>query len=106
MRSSTGSGFGNYFSVAGRRTTENLFLLNGVEYTGASEGSITPGGVSSQLLGIDADETLIRQVFYEASEFPFIHIFRRFGGTLNNSVNHDDHYNGSGRRVIQIPFIF
>lgn len=49
-----GAGEGNYFSVAGRRPTENLFLLNGVEYTGASVVGITPGGVSGQLLGIDA----------------------------------------------------
>src|ERR1051325_5842805 len=43
----------NRFS-AGRRPTENLFLLNGVELTGASVVGITPGGVSGQLLGIDA----------------------------------------------------
>ena len=51
---SAGAGEGNYFSVAGRRPTENLFLLNGVELTGASVVGITPGGVSGQLLGIDA----------------------------------------------------
>lgn len=45
---------GNTFSVAGRRTYENLFLLNGVEYTGTSQLALTPGGVSGQLLGIDA----------------------------------------------------
>ena len=45
---------GNTFSVEGRRTAENLFLLNGVEYTGSSQLAITPGGVSGQLLGIDA----------------------------------------------------
>jgi Carboxypeptidase regulatory-like domain/TonB-dependent Receptor Plug Domain len=45
---------GNTFSVAGRRTAENLFLLNGIEYTGSSQLAITPGGVSGQLLGIDA----------------------------------------------------
>lgn len=49
-----GSGAGAYFSVAGRRPNENLFLLNGVEYTGTSEGTVTPGGVSGLLLGIDA----------------------------------------------------
>jgi hypothetical protein len=51
---SAGAGEGNYFSVAGRRPTENMFLLNGVELTGASVVGITPGGVSGQLLGIDA----------------------------------------------------
>lgn len=48
------SELGNMFSVSGRRPQENLFLLNGVEYTGASEISNTPGGVSGQLLGVDA----------------------------------------------------
>ena len=45
---------GSTFSVAGRRTSENLFLLNGIEYTGSSQLAITPGGASGQLLGIDA----------------------------------------------------
>ncbi|HUA19424.1 MAG TPA: carboxypeptidase regulatory-like domain-containing protein [Bryobacteraceae bacterium] len=45
---------GNTFSVDGRRTSENLFLLNGIEYTGSSQLAITPGGVSNELLGIDA----------------------------------------------------
>ncbi len=45
---------GSTFSVAGRRTSENLFLLNGVEYTGSSQLAITPGGTSGELLGIDA----------------------------------------------------
>lgn len=45
---------GNMFAVSGRRPQENLFLLNGVEYTGASEIDNTPGGASGQLLGVDA----------------------------------------------------
>ena len=45
---------GNMFSVSGHRPQENLFLLNGVEYTGASEINNTPGGASGQLLGVDA----------------------------------------------------
>jgi Carboxypeptidase regulatory-like domain len=45
---------GNMFAVSGRRPQENLFLLNGVEYTGASEIGNTPGGVSGQLIGVDA----------------------------------------------------
>jgi len=48
------SELGNMFSVSGHRPQENLFLLNGVEYTGASEISDTPGGASGQLLGVDA----------------------------------------------------
>jgi hypothetical protein len=48
------SSVGNMFSVSGRRPQENLFLLNGVEYTGASLINNTPGGTSGQLLGVDA----------------------------------------------------
>lgn len=50
----TSTSNGNTFSVAGRRTAENLFLLNGIEYTGSSQLANTPGGVSGELLGIDA----------------------------------------------------
>jgi hypothetical protein len=49
----TSTSNGNTFTVAGRRTAENLFLLNGIEYTGSSQLAITPGGVSGELLGID-----------------------------------------------------
>jgi hypothetical protein len=45
---------GNSFSVDGRRPQDNLFLLNGIEYTGTSQLANTPGGVSGNLLGIDA----------------------------------------------------
>src|ERR1700690_3477596 len=48
------SSLGNMFAVSGRRPQENLFLLNGIEYTGASLINITPGGASGQLLGVDA----------------------------------------------------
>ncbi len=44
----------NMFSVSGNRPQQNLFLLNGVEYTGAAENNMTPGGASGQLLGVDA----------------------------------------------------
>ena len=54
MRSAGTGGFGNAFSVSGRRPGENFFLLNGVEYTSASQIETTPGGASGQLLGIDA----------------------------------------------------
>ena len=47
------SSVGNMFSASGRRPQDNLFLLNGVEYTGASLINVTPGGTSGQLLGID-----------------------------------------------------
>ena len=49
----TSTSNGNTFSVAGRRTSENLFLLDGIEYTGSSQLAVTPGGVSGQLLGIE-----------------------------------------------------
>jgi hypothetical protein len=48
------SAVGNMFAVSGHRPQENLFLLNGIEYTGASEINNTPGGASGQLLGVEA----------------------------------------------------
>ncbi|HEY7337021.1 MAG TPA: carboxypeptidase regulatory-like domain-containing protein [Bryobacteraceae bacterium] len=45
---------GNSFSVDGRRPQDNLFLLNGIELTGASQLADTPGSVSGSMLGIDA----------------------------------------------------
>lgn len=50
----TSTSNGNTFSVAGRRTSENIVLLNGIEYTGSSQLAVTPGGVSGELLGVDA----------------------------------------------------
>jgi hypothetical protein len=44
----------NNFSVSGNRPQQNIFLLNGVEYTGAAENNMQPGGTSGQLLGVDA----------------------------------------------------
>src|SRR5207244_9965568 len=41
-------------SVSGNRPQQNLFLLNGVEYTGAAENNMQPGGTSGMLLGVDA----------------------------------------------------
>ena len=45
---------GNNFSVSGNRPQQNLFLLNGVEFTGAAENNMQPGGTSQELLGVDA----------------------------------------------------
>ena len=45
---------GNNFSVSGNRPQQNIFLLNGVEFTGAAENNMQPGGASQQLLGVDA----------------------------------------------------
>ena len=44
----------NNFSVSGNRPQQNMFLLNGVEFTGAAENNMQPGGTSGQLLGVDA----------------------------------------------------
>jgi hypothetical protein len=59
QKSPTGVGLsnsstGNNFAVAGNRPQQNMFLLNGVEYTGAAENNMTPGGASGNLLGVDA----------------------------------------------------
>src|SRR5499425_3293273 len=45
---------GNNFAVSGNRPQQNLFLLNGVEFTGAAENNMQPGGPSGMLLGVDA----------------------------------------------------
>ncbi len=45
---------GNNFAVSGNRPQQNLFLLDGVEFTGAAENNMQPGGASQQLLGVDA----------------------------------------------------
>ena len=51
---STGAGQGYNFVVSGNREDFNLFTLNGIEYTGVSTADVSPGGVSHQLLGVDA----------------------------------------------------
>ena len=45
---------GNNFAVSGNRPQQNLFLLNGVEFTGAAENNMQPGGSSQELLGVEA----------------------------------------------------
>ena len=44
----------NNFSVSGQRPQQNLYLLDGVEYTGAAENNMPPGGTSGVLLGVEA----------------------------------------------------
>ncbi|HET7105636.1 MAG TPA: carboxypeptidase-like regulatory domain-containing protein [Candidatus Acidoferrum sp.] len=44
----------NNFSVTGNRPQQNIFLLNGVEFTGAAENNMTPGGPSGMLMGVEA----------------------------------------------------
>ena len=48
------SSTGNNFAVSGNRPQQNLFLLNGIEFTGAAENNMQPGGPSQQLLGVEA----------------------------------------------------
>ena len=45
---------GNNFAVSGNRPQQNLFLLNGVEFSGAAENNMQPGGPSGQLLGVES----------------------------------------------------
>jgi len=47
---------GSSFSVGGKRTESNRFMINGVDYVGdnATGISIAPQGASQQLLGVDA----------------------------------------------------
>ncbi|HML17095.1 MAG TPA: carboxypeptidase-like regulatory domain-containing protein, partial [Bryobacteraceae bacterium] len=45
---------GNNFAVSGNRPQQNLYLLNGIEFTGAAENNMQPGGVSQELIGVDA----------------------------------------------------
>jgi Carboxypeptidase regulatory-like domain len=45
---------GNNFAVSGNRPQQNLFLLNGVEFTGAAENNMQPGGPSENLMGVEA----------------------------------------------------
>ena len=47
------SSVGNMFAVSGRRPQDNLYLLNGIEYTGASLINVTPG-VECRSLAISA----------------------------------------------------
>ena len=45
---------GNNFAVSGNRPQQNIFLLNGIEFTGAAEVNMQPGGTSQELLGAEA----------------------------------------------------
>jgi len=45
---------GNDFAVSGNRPQQNLFLMNGVEFTGAAENNMQPGGASGEVMGIEA----------------------------------------------------
>jgi hypothetical protein len=51
---SAATGPGYNFVVSGNRIDFNNILMNGIEYTGTSAAYTMPGGVSGQLLGVDA----------------------------------------------------
>jgi hypothetical protein len=53
-----GAGVSSQYTVVGRRPQDNLFLLNGVEYTGMASSTVQPGGLSGQLLGADSIDAL------------------------------------------------
>jgi len=72
------TGASNLFAVSGRRPAENQFLLNGVPWIGLSATSNEPGGVSGQLLGIDAiREFVVQKDTYSAE------LGGRAGGQIN-----------------------
>ena len=48
------SSTGNNFAVSGNRPQQNIFLLNGIEFTGAAENNMQPGGPSQNLIGVEA----------------------------------------------------
>jgi len=48
------SSVGNMFAISGHRPQDNVFLLNRIEYTGASLTNVTPGEASGQLPGVDS----------------------------------------------------
>jgi len=73
-----GAQVGNYFTVSGRGWGENLFLLNGVEYAGPSDLHSEPGGVSGQLLGVDA----VREFNVESDTYG-AQYGKRAGGQIN-----------------------
>ena len=64
---------GNNFAVSGNRPQQNLFLLNGVEFTGAAENNMQPGGPSQQFVGrrggarIQCSARLLRRGIWQAA---------------------------------------
>lgn len=55
----------NNFAVSGNRPQQNIFLLNGIEYSGAAENNMQPGGTSGMLLGVDA----VREINVERDSY-------------------------------------
>jgi len=69
---------GYLFNVNGSRSIENLFTLNGIEFTGVSKIGTTPGGASGQLLGVDA----VREFSVQATTYG-VEYGKRSGGQVN-----------------------
>ena len=78
MRSTGAMGPGMEFNISGRRGTDNLFLLNGIEYGGSALFGSTPGGASGQLLGIDA----VREFNVQANTYG-AQYGKRYGGQIS-----------------------
>jgi hypothetical protein len=71
-------GQGYLFNVNGDRSNDNLFMVNGIEFTGASRIGPTPGGASGQLLGVDA----VREFNVESTTYG-AEYGKRSGGQVN-----------------------
>ena len=69
---------GYLFNVNGGRSNDNLFMVNGIEFTGASRIGAMPGGASGQLLGVDA----VREFNVESSTYG-VEYGKRDGGQVN-----------------------
>ena len=84
-----------HVSVSGRRPQDNLYLLNGVEYTGASLINVTPGGTSGQLLGVDA----VRE--FNVSSDTYSAAYRQASGRADHHRN-GQRYQPAPRRGLRI----
>ena len=69
---------GYLFNVNGGRSNDNLFMVNGIEFTGASRIGAMPGGASGQLLGVEA----VREFNVESSTYG-VEYGKRSAGQVN-----------------------
>ncbi len=69
---------GYLFNVNGGRSNDNLFMVNGIEFTGASRIGAMPGGASGQLLGVEA----VREFNVESTTYG-AEYGKRSGGQVN-----------------------
>ena len=70
---------GYLFNVNGGRSNDNLFMVNGIEFTGASRIGAMPGGASGQLLGVEA----VREFNVESSTYGIDGKGKRNGGQVH-----------------------